>query len=48
MRFGASRTKGLVSDRLGDVMDFFGLTEYQAHVAFCSCHLGSSIGENFE
>ena len=24
-------------------MDFFGLTEHQAHVAFCSCHLGSSF-----
>jgi hypothetical protein len=37
------RAEGLVSDRLGDVMDFFGLTEHQAHVAFCSCHLGSSF-----
>jgi len=37
------RAEGLASDRLGDVMDFFGLTERQAHVAFCSCHLGSSF-----
>jgi hypothetical protein len=37
------RTEGLAGDRLGDVMDFFQLSEHEAHVAFCSCHLGSSF-----
>jgi hypothetical protein len=37
------RGEGLASDRLGDAMDFFELTEHEAHVAFCSCHLGSSF-----
>ena len=29
--------EGLASDRLGDAMDFFELTENEAHHAFCSC-----------
>jgi hypothetical protein len=33
------RAQGLQSDRLGDCMDFFGLTEHQMHYAFCSCHV---------
>ena len=37
------RAEGLASDRLGDVMDFFNLTEHQAHTAFCSCHMGNSF-----
>jgi hypothetical protein len=35
------RAEGLGSDMLGDALDFFGLTEDQAHFAFCSCHMGS-------
>jgi hypothetical protein len=34
------RAQGLRSDRLGDCMDFFGMTEGQMHYAFCSCHVG--------
>jgi hypothetical protein len=37
------RAEGLASDRLGDVMAFFNLTEHQAHTAFCSCHMGNSF-----
>lgn len=37
------RAEGLKSDKLGDVLDFFELTEQQAHQAFCSCHMGSSF-----
>jgi hypothetical protein len=31
------RAQGLLSDRLGDAMGFFELTENEAHHAFCSC-----------
>lgn len=34
------RDLGLKSDRLGDAMEFFGLTEHDAHVLLCSCHNG--------
>jgi hypothetical protein len=34
------RTEGLASDRLGDAMKFFELTEGQAHYALCSCLSG--------
>ena len=37
------RSEGLAGDRLGDAVDFFQLTEHEAHTAFCSCHLGSSF-----
>jgi hypothetical protein len=37
------RSQGLRSDRLGDCMDFFGMTEPQMHYAFCSCHVGSNF-----
>jgi len=37
------RAEGLASDRLGDAMDFFELSEREAHAALCSCHLGSSF-----
>ena len=37
------RAEGLASDRLGDAIDFFQLTEHEAHTAFCSCHLGSAF-----
>lgn len=31
------RAQGLASDRLGDAMGFFELSENEAHHAFCSC-----------
>jgi hypothetical protein len=37
------RSEGLAGDRLGDAVDFFQLTEHEAHTAFCSCHLGSAF-----
>ena len=37
------RAQGLQSDRLGDCMDFFSMTERQMHYAFCSCHVSSSF-----
>ncbi len=36
------RRQGLTSDRLGDAMTFFGLSEGQAHHLFCDCHYGAS------
>jgi hypothetical protein len=37
------RRDGLASDRLGDAVDFFGLTQRQAHHLFCDCHYGAAI-----
>lgn len=37
------RTQGLTSDRLGDAMAFFNLSEHQAHRLLCSCMNGHSI-----
>jgi hypothetical protein len=37
------RAEGLASDRLGAAIDFFQLSEHDAHIAFCSCHLGSKF-----
>ena len=31
------RAEGLASDRLGDAIDFFQLSNHDAHTAFCSC-----------
>jgi len=36
------RREGLQGDSLGDVLDFFDITEHHLHYAFCSCHVGSS------
>jgi hypothetical protein len=36
------RTLGLKSDRVGDCMEFFGLTQGQTHYLFCECHYGIS------
>jgi hypothetical protein len=41
------RGEGLASDRLGDVMDFFEVTERDAHSAFCSCHLPASFNASY-
>ena len=37
------RAQGLASDRLGDAMDFFTLTEAQAHHLLCDCHYPAVI-----
>jgi hypothetical protein len=37
------RAQGLQSDRLGDCMDFFGMTEHQMHHALCYCHVGAGL-----
>lgn len=34
---------GLRSDRLGDAMDYFGLTDRQAHWLLCDCHYGGRM-----
>jgi hypothetical protein len=35
------RAQGLKSDRVGDCVGFFEITEHNVHHAFCSCHVGS-------
>ena len=37
------RREGLAGDRLGDAVDFFGLSQRQAHHVFCDCHYGAAI-----
>jgi hypothetical protein len=37
------RTDGLVSDRFGDAVDFFQISEHDAHIVLCSCHGGESL-----
>jgi hypothetical protein len=37
------RTSGLASDRFGDAVSFFQITEHEAHVILCSCHGGESM-----
>lgn len=37
------RAEGLASDRLGDAMAFFRLTDADAHFALCSCMYGQSM-----
>ncbi|MDJ1158419.1 hypothetical protein QNA08_09255 [Chelatococcus sp. SYSU_G07232] len=37
------RAEGLASDKLGDAMDFFQLTEGEAHCILCSCMGGQTI-----
>jgi hypothetical protein len=32
------RAQGLASDRLGDAVEFFALSDREAHHAFCDCH----------
>lgn len=38
------RAHGLKSDRIGDCLEFFELSDRQMHHAFCSCH----VGRNFD
>jgi hypothetical protein len=40
------RADGLASDRLGDAMSFFDLSEDQAHRLLCSCMNGSTMSAN--
>ena len=37
------RADGLASDRLGDAIDYFELSDDDAHRAFCSCFYGESM-----
>jgi hypothetical protein len=37
------RREGLVSDRFGDVMEFFDLTSGEAHHLFCDCHYPARV-----
>lgn len=37
------RTAGLVSDRFGDAINFFQISEHDAHIVLCSCHGGESM-----
>ena len=37
------RAEGLKSDRLGDAVDFFGISEEEAHRIFCYCYFGASM-----
>lgn len=37
------REEGLVSDRLGDIMTFFELSNRDAHRLFCDCHYYGSM-----
>jgi hypothetical protein len=37
------RADGLASDRFGDAVRFFQISEYDAHIVLCSCHGGESI-----
>ncbi len=34
------RQAGLLSDRFGDAVDFFQMSEHDAHIVLCSCHGG--------
>jgi hypothetical protein len=37
------RANGLASDRLGDAIAFFEMTEHEAHIVLCSCHGGATM-----
>ena len=37
------RAEGLLSDRFGDAVDFFELTDQEAHLVLCSCHCGATM-----
>jgi hypothetical protein len=37
------RAAGLSSDRFGDAVDFFQISEHDAHIVLCSCHGGDSM-----
>ena len=37
------RADGLASDRFGDAVAFFQITEHEAHIVLCSCHGGEAM-----
>jgi hypothetical protein len=37
------RAQGLNSDRIGDCVQFFEITDRQMHHAFCYCHVGRNL-----
>ena len=37
------RGQGLAGDRLGDAIEFFDLSQHEAHHLFCDCHYAASI-----
>ncbi|MGO4385962.1 hypothetical protein AB4Y85_00340 [Microvirga sp. 2YAF29] len=37
------REAGLLSDKFGDAVDFFQISEHDAHIVLCSCHGGESM-----
>ncbi len=37
------RSQGLISDRLGAAMAFFGLSRHEAHYLFCDCHFAGPV-----
>ncbi|MFZ5790999.1 MAG: hypothetical protein ACOY3L_09895 [Pseudomonadota bacterium] len=37
------REEGLASDRLGDAMSFFELTQQEAHCLLCDCHYNGTM-----
>lgn len=37
------RGQGLASDRLGDAVDFFDLSEREAHLLLCDCHYAGRV-----
>jgi hypothetical protein len=37
------RAEGLASDRFGDAVAFFQITEHEAHIVLCSCHGGDAM-----
>jgi len=37
------RSAGLASDRFGDAVAFFEITEHEAHIVLCSCHGGEAM-----
>lgn len=37
------RADGLASNRFGDAVRFFQISEYDAHIVLCSCHGGESM-----
>ena len=39
----ALRAEGLTGDTLGEAMDFFELSDREAHIALCSCYFGSTV-----
>ena len=39
----ALRAQGLAGDSLGDVMDFFELSDHHAHALLCDCHYRGSM-----